>query len=145
MLTGSRDLAEDLAQAATLRALEKANLFQAGTHFDRWMFRLTRNVWINELRKNAVRTGSGLTPIEEMDLPSQELDPEMNILCKEVLQSVMALPEAQRSTVLLVYGEGYSYRDAAEALEIPVGTVMSRLAGARKKLAALFNEGGDDQ
>ena len=109
------------------------------------MFRLTRNVWINELRKNAIRTGSGLTQIEETDLPSQELDPEMNILDKEVLQSVMALPEAQRSTVLLVYGEGYSYRDAAEAQEIPVGTVMSRLAGARKKLAALFQESGDDQ
>ena len=140
VLTGKRDLADDLAQAACLRALEKADLFQSGTHFDRWIFRLTHNLWINELRKQAVRRGAGITPIEETDLPDPRPDQEMNILGQQVLTQIMTLPEAQRSTVLLVYGEGYSYRDAAEVLEIPVGTVMSRLAGARKKLAQHFGD-----
>lgn len=144
VLTGKRDVADDLAQAACLRALEKADLFQTGTHFDRWIFRLTHNLWINEIRKNAVRQGAGVTPIEETDLPDNRPGQEMNILGQQVLSQIMALPEAQRSTVLLVYGEGYSYRDAAEVLEIPVGTVMSRLAGARSKLAQHFGDEGLD-
>ena len=144
VLTGKRDVADDLAQAACLRALEKADLFQSGTHFDRWIFRLTHNLWINELRKQAVRQGSGITPIEETDLPDNSPGQEMNIFGQQVLSKIMALPETQRSTVLLVYGEGYSYRDAAEVLEIPVGTVMSRLAGARSKLAQHFGDEGLD-
>lgn len=140
VLTGQRDLADDLAQVACLRALEKAELFQSGTHFDRWIFRLTHNLWINDLRKQAIRRGGGITPIEEVDLPDPRPDQEVNILGQQVLSEIMALPEAQRSTVLLVYGEGYSYRDAADVLDIPVGTVMSRLAGARSKLARQFGD-----
>ena len=138
VLTGNRDTADDLAQAACLRALDKAAQFQPGTHLDRWMFTITHRLWINELRKTAVRTGGGLMPIEEIDLPDTKADPEMNLLSREVLLKVMALPEAQRSTVLLVYGEGYSYREASELLEIPVGTVMSRLSAARGKLVQEF-------
>ncbi|MEP0943902.1 MAG: RNA polymerase sigma factor [Rhizobiaceae bacterium] len=140
VLTGKKDLADDLAQAACLRALEKAELFQSGTHFDRWIFRLTHNLWINDLRKQAIRRGAGISPIEEVDLPDTRPDQEVNILGQQVLTQIMALPEAQRSTVLLVYGEGYSYRDAADILDIPVGTVMSRLAGARTKLAQHFGD-----
>ncbi len=143
VLTSNRDTADDLAQAACLRALDKADQFQPGTHLDRWMFTITHRLWINELRKNAVRTGGGLMPIEEIDLPDTKADPEMNLLSREVLLKVMALPEAQRSTVLLVYGEGYSYREASELLEIPVGTVMSRLAAARSKLVQEFVDKSD--
>ena len=62
---------------------------------------------------------------------------ETNILAAEVLRAIGRLPEAQRETVLLVYGEGFSYAEAASALGIPVGTVMSRLAAARATLARL--------
>lgn len=140
VLTGNRDLADDLAQAVCLRALEKADQFQPGTHLDRWLFRIAQRTWINDLRKQAVRTGGGLMPVEESDLPDTNADPEMNILGREVLMGVMALPEAQRTTVLLVYAEGYSYRDTADILDIPVGTVMSRLAAARKKLVEEFGD-----
>ena len=61
----------------------------------------------------------------------------MNILASEVLNAIGQLPEAQRETVLLVYGEGYTYAEAASALGIPIGTVMSRLAAARLALARL--------
>ncbi len=140
VLTGSKDGADDLSQAACLRAMEKAHQFQVGTHLDRWIFRITQRLWINELRKQAVRKGGGLAPIEEINLPDTKPDPEMNLLGREVLMKVMELPEAQRSTVLLVYVEGYSYRDAASVLDIPVGTVMSRLAAARKKLCLTFSD-----
>lgn len=138
VLTGSKVQADDLVQAACLRALEKANAFDVGTHFDRWIFRLTQRLWFNELRREAVRTGGGLMNLEEADLPDKALDPEHNAMGRDVIKSVMQLPEAQRSAVILVYVEGHSYRDAAMILDVPVGTVMSRLAVARGKLVQKF-------
>lgn len=138
VLTGSKVQADDLVQAACLRALEKANTFEAGTHFDRWIFRLTQRLWLNELRSNAVRAGGGLMNVEDADLKDTALDPEDNAIGRDIVKNVMQLPEAQRSTVILVYVEGHSYRDAAMILDIPVGTVMSRLANAREKLNQKF-------
>ncbi|MCP5083966.1 MAG: RNA polymerase sigma factor [Alphaproteobacteria bacterium] len=140
VLAGDKERADDLAQAACLRALEKADQFELGSHLDRWVFRLTHNLWINELRKQAVRVGGGLAAIEETELVDPKHDPEMNLLGREVLLGVMRLPEAQRAAVLLVYVEGYTYRDAAKVLNIPVGTVMSRLAVARGKLVEEFRD-----
>jgi len=139
ILTASRDQADDLAQMAALRALEKADHFKEGTHFDRWLFKITQHLWINELRKQAVRIGGGLSSIEEVDLPDNKTNPEMNLFTRQVLLEVMALPEAQRSAVHLAYIEGYSYKEVAETLEIPVGTVMSRLSAARTKLNGKMN------
>ncbi|MEM9229907.1 MAG: RNA polymerase sigma factor [Pseudomonadota bacterium] len=143
VLTGSRQRADDLAQSACMRALERADQFTPGTHLDRWVFRLTHRLWITELRKNAVRTGGGLSTVEEADLVDPGPGPEATLLVREVLAAVMKLPEAQRVTVLLVYVEGYKYRDAAAILDVPLGTVMSRLATARAKLAATFRDDGD--
>ena len=134
-LTGQRDWADDLAQATCLRAMEQAAKFQPGTHLDRWMFRMAQRVWLNELRSRKVRTGGGLVPVEDVDLVDIKPDSETNILARDVLSQVMKLPEAQRQTVLLVYVEGYSYKDAAEMMDIPIGTVMSRLAAARRSIA----------
>lgn len=134
VLSGSREVAKDLSQAACLRALEKADQFEAGTHLDRWVFRIAQRIWLNELRSQTVRRGGGLVPVEDSDIASNDLTSETNIFVSEVLTQVRALPEAQRSTVMLVYVEGFSYREAAEVLDIPIGTVMSRLAAARKTL-----------
>lgn len=135
VLTGNQDSANDLAQAACLRALEKYDQFKVGTYFDRWLFRVTQRMWINEIRKQKVRQGEGLVPVEEADIIDPKASPEMNLFARQVLLEVMALPEAQRSAVSLVYIEGFSYKEAAEVLEIPIGTVMSRLSAARAKLA----------
>lgn len=139
-LTGNKDAADDLAQTVCLRALEKASQYKAGTNLDRWLFTIAQRTWINELRKNAVRTGSGLLQIEEFEIPDTKPDPESNILAAEVLNQVMALPEAQRTTVMLVYVEGYSYQEASAILDIPIGTVMSRLSAARTKLATKLSD-----
>jgi len=141
VLSGNRSNADDLAQAACLRALENIDKFEAGTHFDRWIFRLTQRLWIDEMRKKAVREGGGLVQIEELEIVDQGPDPEKALMASEVIESVLQLPEAQRSTVILVYVEGYSYRDAAMILDIPVGTVMSRLAVARSRLSNRFSIG----
>jgi len=130
--------ADELAQSACLRALEKAEGFEPGTHLDRWLFRLTQRLWFNELRRDAIRVGGGLVALEDSNIMDPRLDPEAHLLGREVLLAVMRLPEAQRAAVLLVYVEGYSYKDAALILEIPIGTVMSRLAVARSKLVQEF-------
>ena len=98
---------------------------------------MMHHLWINELRKQKVRTGSGLVPVEDVGLKDEKPDSETNIFTAEVLSAVGELPEAQRACVMLTYVEGYSYQETAEVLDIPVGTVMSRLSGARKKLAHL--------
>ncbi len=140
-LTGRRDWAEELAQQSCLRALEKSDNFQVGTHLDRWMFRMLHNLWMNELRSRKVRTGQGLVPVEDTPIVDEKVDAEANIFTGQVLNSVNALPEAQRICVLLAYVEGYSYQETADIIRVPVGTVMSRLSAARKKLAHLKEPG----
>lgn len=139
-MSGSRETAEDLAQSTCVRALEKADAFTPGTHLDRWTFHILHRIWLNEMRAAKVRRAGGLQPIEDVELADDNPGVEANIFAREVLSSAMNLPEAMRETVLLVYVEGYSYQEAADLLEIPIGTVMSRLASARKKLSNLASD-----
>ena len=142
-LTGSRDGADDLAQAVCLRAIEQAAKFTPGTHLDRWLFRITHNLWISEIRKEKVRKRGGIPMIDASEIPDPAQDQERDYDRHEVLKSVLELPEAQRVTVLLVYIEGYSYKAAAEILDIPLATVMSRLATARANLGRKFRDQKD--
>ena len=142
VLTGDRSAADDLAQSACVRALERASQFQPGSHLDQWVFRIAQSIWFNQRRAQKIRRGLGTVPAGEAGLASPGDDAESNIFLAQVLSSVMGLPEAQRVTVLLVYVEGLSYQAAAAILEIPIGTVMSRLAGARSRLARLRDGGG---
>lgn len=137
--TGRREWADDLAQATALRAIEKAHLFDPETHLDRWLFRMAQRVWLNELRSRKVREGGGLVPVEDIEHPSAN-NIETNILASEVLTRISELPEVQRVTVFLVYVEGYRYAEAAAHLDVPIGTIMSRLATARKTLGLWAQE-----
>lgn len=139
-LCRNRDFADDLAQMTCQRALENAKRFKPDSHFDRWVFTICRNIWYNELRARKVRRGNGLVSVDDTELPAPALNTETHIFAGEVLNKVLALPEAQRETLHLVYIEGYSYKEAAEMLDIPIGTVMSRLAAARKRMAAMNEE-----
>lgn len=139
-LTGSVDQAGDLAQATALRAVERSSQFKPGTHLDRWLFVMARRLWLNELRAQAVRSKGGLVAVDEINIEDTAPGVETNIFASQVLSEIARLPEAQRETVALVYIEGYRYAEAAEILEIPVGTVMSRLAAARKTLAGRLTE-----
>ncbi len=138
-LTGNRASAEDLAQTTSLRAIEKSEHYKPGTRLDSWLFKMAQRIWLNELRATAVRKGGGLHPVEELELPSNEPDSETNYFARQVLSEVNALPEAQRASVMLVYVEGFSYADAAETLDVPIGTIMSRLSTARKTIGKKMN------
>jgi RNA polymerase sigma-70 factor, ECF subfamily len=135
VLTGNRDDANELVQAACLHALEKAHLFDPGTYLDHCFFRMTQRLWCNDRRKLAVRQSGGFVSVDEIDIPDPRPGPDLNILARQVFNHVMELPEAQRIAVLLVYVEEFSYNAAAELLDIPISTVMSRLAAARQKLS----------
>ena len=140
VLTRDRAAADDLAQAGCERALAQAAKFQPDTNLGAWVFTLTRRLWLNEMRAGKVRRGAGWVDAHETEIPDEKIDTETNIFAREVLAKVQDLPDGQRLVVLLVYLEGYSYREAAEMLEIPIGTVMSRLATARRHLAPLLRE-----
>jgi len=133
-LAGNRDSAADLAQAACLKAIEKQEQFQAGSELDRWLFRIAKNTWTNQLRYDALRSQGSLDAIDTNDIADLLQSDERHSAARDIVARVMGLPEAQRLSVLLVYVEGYSYKEAADILAIPVGTVMSRLASARSKL-----------
>lgn len=136
VLCGDADDAGDLAQATAVRALERAVQFTPGTRLDRWCFTILRSIWMNELGRRRTRQGAGTVPVDDVDLADRAPGPEVNILAGQMLTKMMRMPEAQRETLFLVYVEGYSYADAAERLDIPIGTVMSRLANGRKRLQA---------
>jgi RNA polymerase sigma-70 factor (ECF subfamily) len=140
VLSGNRDTAEELVQAACVRALERAHQFTPGTRLDRWVFSILHSIWLNEVRSRKVRLGQGLVDADAALVFDGLKYTETNISARQVLREVQALPEAQRETVFLVYVEGMTYREASELLEVPIGTVMSRLAAARAKLAGLNAE-----
>lgn len=137
VLSGSRDTAQDLVQATCVRALERAHQFTPGTRLDRWLFTILHSIWLNDIRAARYRRGEGLVDAETALVFDGIHGIETNILAGQVLRAVQSLPEAQRETVFLVYVEGLTYREAAEVLDIPIGTIMSRLAGARARLAPL--------
>lgn len=135
LLSRKKHLADDLVQATCVRALERAGQFVAGTRLDRWLLAIMHSIWLNELRSQRVRQGSGFVDAEQELLFDGESQAQEHVLAAQVIRRVNALPEAQRETVFLAYVEGLSYKEIAEVLTIPIGTVMSRLAAARLKLA----------
>jgi RNA polymerase sigma-70 factor, ECF subfamily len=137
VLSKARDTADDLVQATCLRAIERADQFVPGTRVDRWLFAILRSIWLNEIRSRRIREGGGFVDAEDALVSDGVREIETNITASTVLRAIARLPEAQRETVLLVYAEGYSYAEAAVALGIPIGTVMSRLAAGRAALVKL--------
>lgn len=133
-LSGAPDVADDLAQATCLRALERHHQITHTDRLDSWLMTICRSIWLNELRAQTVRRAQALSVTPDAELIASGADAELNIFAREVFTQVMQLPEAQRETVVLVFVEGYTYREAAALLEVPIGTIMSRLSNARKKL-----------
>ena len=140
-LTRDETDAKDLVQRCCLRALEKRAQWQPGTALLSWLFRVLHSIWINELRSIQRRREGNLGGDGSFDdLPdqSQSGDPERQLQLRQIVEAVQALPEVQRVVMVLVEVEGFSYRETAEVLDIPIGTVMSRLARARISIGQRF-------
>jgi RNA polymerase sigma-70 factor (ECF subfamily) len=142
-LCGNQHDAEDVLQRACVRGLERAGQLQPGTAPLSWMFSIVHSTWINELRARNVRSRSSMewddNFLETVADPGAR-NPEATMLSGEIIAAVERLPEAQRTVMLLVAVEGMSYSEAADALAVPIGTIMSRLSRARQTIGAQFGE-----
>lgn len=146
-LSGSRDEADDLVQAACERALSRLHQYTPGTRLDSWMFRIVQTTWIDVVRANKRRNVVNDTEaIEMIAIDSRIAEGEEARRDLEIVQAETArLPEEQRLVLSLVAVEGLSYQEAADLLQVPIGTIMSRLSRARKKLAAAIERGGSSE
>ncbi len=140
-LSGRPDVADDLTQATCVRALEKEHQFKGDRPAIGWLVTICRSIWLNELRSHAVRKTGGMETAKPEDLIDRSNNTEMNILASQVYTRIMTLPEAQRATVELVYVQQFSYSEASKILDVPIGTIMSRLSTARTALADLKDDG----
>jgi RNA polymerase sigma-70 factor (ECF subfamily) len=140
-LTQNRDEAEDLVQETYMKALKGFASYQQGTNFRAWIYRILRNTFLTSrsgLRQKVT------VPIDDEDheLPAASHTPESEMLARADLQLVQnaleRLPVSFREVILLCDVEEMSYREMAETLLIPVGTVMSRLSRARKAMRELL-------
>ncbi|MQW33724.1 RNA polymerase sigma factor [Sinorhizobium meliloti] len=135
-LCGLRDVADDLVQSACERALASAERFEPGTRFDAWIFRILRNLWIDQVRRQKTAgVQDDITERHDIAGSSGERETEARLTLKTVAEAITELPDEQREVVLLVCVEELSYREAADVMGIPIGTVMSRLTRARRSLA----------
>lgn len=139
LLARQREDADDLVQAALERALRHAAQWQAGTRLDSWMFRIMKNAWIDEVRARK-RRDEVLAP-EEAGAGVGSGRPDAPLERIAVEQAMARLTEDQRLAVGLVLIEGLPYKEAAAVLEVPIGTLTSRLARGREALQALLGGG----
>jgi RNA polymerase sigma-70 factor (ECF subfamily) len=140
-LCGNQHDAEDLLQRACVRGLERAHQLQPGTSPLSWMFSIVHSTWLNELRARNVRSRSSM----EWDDNFLETVPDPGARnpadsVSEIIAAVERLPDAQRTVMLVVAVEGFSYAEAAEVLGVPIGTIMSRLSRARQTIGAQFSD-----
>lgn len=134
-LTRQADDADDLVQTALERALRALNQWQPGTSLSAWTFRIMKNAWIDETRSRSSRAKM-LAP-EEAGVHTStdgaaQMAAHMDVRAAE--QAINRLPEEQRLAVALVLVAGLSYTEAAETLQIPIGTLTSRLARGRANI-----------
>ena len=134
-LAGDRTAADDLVQDTLERAWSKLHLYRRGTDLRAWLFTVMHNVYVNQRR--AARYTMPLD--EEMPELAQAVREIDTLVLRDLDAAIRRLPPDQREILLLVALEDMSYSEAAAALEIPIGTVMSRLARAREKLRAMLS------
>lgn len=135
-LCRSPDTADDLVQITVERAFKAREQFDPDTRLDAWLFRILRNAWIDMTRRSKTRG----TEIDIDDAPdASTVDgakvTETALMLTSAKAAIDTLPEPQRDVIMLICVEELSYKEAAEVLETPVGTVMSRLARARLAIA----------
>lgn len=141
-LTRDLDLADDLVQDTCERALGRLHQWEPGTKLDSWMYRIAQNLWLDQYRARKVkRDTASLDEAENFVGVDGRTVVENRMALAAVRENIGRLPSEQQVLIALVCVEGLSYKEAASILEIPIGTVMSRLARARQALYAAVADG----
>lgn len=133
-LARNRDSADDLVQASLERALRGQHQFQEGTNFRSWMYRILRNTYINQLRRDR-RWQQTIDISEHDELHATKASQLAHMEFREVADALMDMCKRDRDMLIMVGGEGRTYEEAAETFGIALGTVRSRLSRARARLA----------
>jgi RNA polymerase sigma-70 factor (ECF subfamily) len=146
-LTGSRADADDLVQTACERALRRGGQLRDQARLDAWIYGIMRNLWTDEIRARRVRAHDSLD--DALDLPGMDgaAAADGQVMLATVRRCLTRLSAEHRAVLILVCVDGLSYREAADVLAVPVGTVMSRLSRARHDLHTLLatpGHGGAD-
>jgi RNA polymerase sigma-70 factor (ECF subfamily) len=135
-LTGERTIADDLVQDTLERACNKLHLWRRGSDLRAWLFTIMHNVYVNQLRARATHP---LVPLDEDDIDLPERPNQTDLLeIRDLDIALRKLSDEQREVLLLIALEQLSYEEAAKALGIPIGTVMSRLSRARDRLRRIM-------
>lgn len=132
-LTRDATAADDLVQDVVVRALERQDLFDEQRSYRTWLLTLTHNLFVDGWRRAQARTRSQ-PELEARSVAFTEPPQEQAAILKDTLRAFEILPPDQRAVLHLVVVEGASYAEAAEILDVPVGTIMSRLSRARERL-----------
>lgn len=140
-LTRRASDADDLVQMTCERAISNADRRDPAQPLLPWLYVMTRNLWTSETRRLRVRRGAGQVPADETDELITGASGEEALRARQVLAAVLALPEGMSSVLLLVAVEGHSYAETAAILDIPPGTVMSRVSAARARLRTSLDGG----
>jgi RNA polymerase sigma-70 factor (ECF subfamily) len=133
--------ADDLVQIAIERALLRYEQWRPESRFESWMFGIMRNAWIDEIRARG-RRGQIFAPAEAGEMVGDESN-AAQVRMLSISTALASLPEDQRIAVSLVLIEGLSYKEAADVMEVPIGTLTSRLARGREALQAQLVSSGD--
>ena len=136
------DRADDLVQAACQRALERLGQVSEGTRLDSWLYRIIYTRWIDTVRRGKTRSAN-LVVLTREDAPVAGNPMAGNDLARalDIKKALGKLPAEHHAAITLVSVEGYSYEEAASVLDVPVGTVASRVARARNMLGRLLTQG----
>lgn len=135
-LARHREDADDLVQIALERALTRIDQWQPDTRLDSWMFRIMQNAWIDETRARERRGQTFVAEEEGEQVGVSTTEAQIDAIA--VRKAVAQLGDDQRAAVGLVLVEGLPYKEAAEVLGVPIGTLTSRLARARETLQTLL-------
>lgn len=137
-LTGDSAWADDLVQDTAERALVRAGSFRQGTNLQAWLFTILRNLYIDQFRaRREIAVDDETAPWRTMEAPHREVD---GLVLRDVQRALYHLPLEQREVLLLVGVEEFSYHEAASVLDVPIGTIMSRLSRAREHMRMLLGD-----
>ena len=143
-LTRSPDAGDDLAQSTIERALSRIDQWQQRTRLDSWMFTIAKNIFLDELRATKRRGQRvDVDALDDVTGDDGRQVTEGRSDLDRARQAMAALPVEQRALMALVVIDGQSYKEAAAMLDIPIGTVMSRLARARRAIDVTVNGAPD--
>jgi len=136
-LLSDRDSADDLVQDTLERAWGRMHLWRPTGDFRAWLMTIMHNVFANSARRHS-RTPFFVDLAEQIETASPDRGPAQELEIRDIARAVAMLPTERREVLLLVAMEGFSYRETAEILDVPVGTVMSRLGRARGQLRQIL-------